>query len=186
MKNTPDSNKLMAFFAHHNCLHHIKQTPTTNVFFKQMFQEIDDAVKTINKIKNELGNNFYKLKITKIHFVKQIPKPSTFAVDVFPKIIREHINEHSLFSLTYSFHLFGRPITIIFLIEDANPEQHIETYNKYAVNMLAWLHIVNNYASKSCVKNLTIFVYHTTLTKELPKSDIDILSEQHVNTAFTR
>jgi len=185
MKITPDSHKLMSFFAHHNCLQHSKQNQTTNNLFKKMFQEMDAAVKAINKIKAELADNFYKLKIEKIHFVKQIPKPSTFAVDVFPKIVRKHIDEHSLFSLTYLFHLFGRPITIIFLIEVANPEQHIQAYNKYVDNMLVWLHIVNKYASKSCVKNLTVFIYHTSLTKELPKSDLDILSEQHVNTAFT-
>ena len=186
MKITPDSHKLMSFFSHHNCLQNIKQTPTTNNLFKQMFQEIDKGVKFVNNVKPELGEQFYKLKIERIYFVKQIPKPSTFAVNSFPKIIRKHIDEHSLFSLTYLFHLFGRPITIIFLIEDVNPEQHIQKYNTYVDNMLVWLHIVNKYASKSCVKNLTVFIYHTLLTKELPKSDLDILSEQHVNTAFTR
>ena len=51
--------------------------------------------------------------------------------------------------------------------------------------MLTWLYIVNEYASRSCAANLTVFVYHTSLTKELPKSSIEILNEHHVNTAFT-
>ena len=51
---------------------------------------------------------------------------------------------------------------------------------------MAWLHIVNEYASRSCSNTLTIFIYHTSLTKELPSSPIEILNENNVNTAFTR
>jgi hypothetical protein len=185
MSITPDSHKLMLFFGKHNCLPHIKQTQTTNVLFKKMFREIDSAVKYINRIKYEFADQFYKLKIEKIQFVKQIPKPSTFPADSFPRIVRKHIDDNSLSSLTYSFQLFGRPITIIFLVEDDKPEIYIDKYNTYVDRILIWLHIVNKYASKSCVEDLTIFIYHTALTKELPKSSVDILNECHVNTAFT-
>jgi hypothetical protein len=185
MSTTPDSHKLMLFFEKHNCLPHIKQTQTTNILFKKLYREIDTAVKYINQLKDEMGDQFYKLKIDKIQFVKQIPKPSTFPVDSFPRIVRKHIDENSLASLTYSFQLFGRPITIIFLIEDDKPEIYIDKYNTYVDRILIWLHIVNKYASKSCAEDLTIFIYHTTLTKELPKSSIEILNECNVNTAFT-
>ena len=52
--------------------------------------------------------------------------------------------------------------------------------------MLVWLYIVNQYASKSCSTDVTIFVYHTSLLKMLPQSNIEVLDESHVNTAFTR
>ena len=185
MKITSDSHKLMLFFGKHNCLPHIKQSASTKTLFKKLFNEIDAAVKYISTVKAEMGDTFYKLKIQKINSVNQIPKPTTFPVDGFPHIIRKHIDDYSFASLTYTFHLFGRPITIIFLIEDDKPELYIEKYNTYVDRMLTWLYIVNEYASRSCAANLTVFVYHTSLTKELPKSSIEILNEHHVNTAFT-
>jgi hypothetical protein len=51
--------------------------------------------------------------------------------------------------------------------------------------MLVWLYIVNIYSSKKCVKQLKIFIYHTTLLKILPESNVSILDEHNVNTAFT-
>ena len=51
--------------------------------------------------------------------------------------------------------------------------------------MLVWLYIVNIYSSKKCVKKLNIFIYHTTLLKILPESNVSILDEHNVNTAFT-
>ena len=185
MKLTKDSKKLMMFFNKHKCLPHIKQTKSTNQIFKTLFHELDEAVKYIESVKKQLGDSFYKLKINKIHSVSSIPKPSTFPSDSFPNLVRKHIDSHSLCSLEYSFELIGRPIHIIFLIEESNPEMHIDTYNNYVDHMLAWLYIVNQYASRDCASKLSVFVYHTSLTKELPKNPIEILNQHHVNTAFT-
>jgi hypothetical protein len=126
------------------------------------------------------------LKINKIDHVSKIPKPATFNADAFPNPVRKHIDDYSLSSLTYTFQLLERTITIHFLIEDDKPELHINKYNTYVDHILAWLYIANEYASKSCSKTLTIFIYHTSLTKELPSSPIQILNENNVNTAFTR
>jgi hypothetical protein len=48
-----------------------------------------------------------------------------------------------------------------------------------------WLYILNIYSSKTCVKNLTIYFYFTSLEKRLPQSNIVVLDEINVNTAFT-
>jgi hypothetical protein len=185
MKLTKDSKKLMMFFNKHKCLPHINQTKSTNQIFKNLFNDLDEAVKYIESVKKQLGDSFYKLKINKIQSVSSIPKPSTFPSDSFPDQVRKHIDSHSLCSLEYSFQLIGRPIHIIFLIEESNPEMHIDTYNNYVDHMLAWLYIVNQYASRDCASKLSVFVYHTSLTKELPKNPIEILNQHHVNTAFT-
>jgi hypothetical protein len=133
-----------------------------------------------------MGSSFYKLKITKIDTVKQVKKPKTFDSNSFPTSIQKHIDEHSLCELTYSLRLFKRDISIMFFIEDDRPEIYINKYNNYVDNMLAWLYIINKYASKNCSNKLDIFVYHTSLTKKLPTSSIEILNENNVNTAFTR
>jgi hypothetical protein len=186
MKLTNKSHKLMSFFHKYNCLPEIKQTKTTNAIFKKLFYEIEEAANFVSYTKSQMGDSFYKLRIKKIDNVNQIFKPSTFNVNAFPDEIREHIDEYSLSSLTYSFRLFERDITIHFLIEDENPEIHIEKYNTYVDHILTWLYIVNEYASQECSKKLTIFIYHTSLTKELPESPIEILDENNVNTAFTK
>ena len=182
MKITDNSKKLISFFHKYNCLPHIKQNKTTNAIFDKFFHEIDKAVKFVKQINKTL----YNLKIKKITNVNQIPKPATFNADVFPDPVRKHIDNHSLNSLTYSFQLFERAITIHFLIEDDNPKIFINKYNTYVDHILAWLFIVNEYASKTCSNTLDIFIYHTSLTKELPGSPVETLNENNVNTAFTR
>ena len=182
MKITNNSKKLLSFFYKYNCLPHIKQNNATNSIFKQLFYEIDKAVKFVK----QLDKSLYNLKIKKITNVSQIPKPATFNANVFPSPVRKHIDNHSLNSLTYSFQLFERSITIHFLIEEDNPEIFINKYNTYVNHILAWLFIVNEYASKACSNTLAIFIYHTSLTKELPGSPVETLNENNVNTAFTR
>jgi hypothetical protein len=131
MKITNNSKKLLSFFHKYNCLPHIKQTKATDTIFKQLFYEIDDAVNFVSYNKSQLGSSFYKLKINKINHVNQIPKPATFSADVFPVEVRKHIDDYSLSSLTYTFKLLERTITIHFLIEDENPVTHINKYNTY-------------------------------------------------------
>ena len=186
MKITNKSKKLISFFHKYNCLPLIKQTKATDAIFKHFFNEIDDAFRFVSYNKSQLGNSFYKLKINKIDHVTKIPKPATFNADSFPFEVRKHIDDNSLSSLTYTFQLLERTITIHFLIEDENPEAHVHKYNTYVDHILTWLYIANEYASQKCSNTLTIFIYHTSLTKELPSSPIQILNENNVNTAFTR
>jgi hypothetical protein len=48
-----------------------------------------------------------------------------------------------------------------------------------------WLYIINQYASKQCANSLVIYFYFTSLEKKLPTTNIHILDEINVNTAFT-
>jgi hypothetical protein len=186
MKLTKESNKLMSFFIKHNCLIPIKQTKKTDAVFKKLYSEIVNGVSYISELKSKMGDAFYKLKIVSITNISQIPKPRTFPPNSFPSQVRKHIDEYALSSLTYSFKLFERDISIMFLTEDENPEVLIETYNNYVEYMLVWLYIVNEYSSRSCVEQLKIYIYHTSLLKILPATNIEILNWNNVNTAFTR
>ncbi len=183
---TKESNKLMSFFIEHNCITHINQSKKTDIILEKLYREIVEGVSYINRLKLKKGHSFYKLKTAEITNIKQIPKPSTFSPNSFPEEVRKHIDEYSLSMLSYSFHLFDRNINIFFLTEEETPEQHIETYNNYVDYMLVWLYIVNTNSSKSCVEDCKIYIYHTSLLKQLPTSNMDILDRQHVNTAFTR
>lgn len=187
MKLTPDSNKLLKFFSKHHCLPHIHQTKATDNIFKKLFWEMDAAAKYILQEKTRLGQQtFYKLVVKRIHNVNSIPKPKTFPPDSFPHLVRKHIDEMSLCSLTYSIQLLNKPITIIFLAEEQyESDKTIQKYNKYVDNMLTWLYIVLQHASPKCAAKLSVYVYLTSLTKELPKTQVEILNQHHVNTAFT-
>ena len=132
-----------------------------------------------------MGSKFYKLQTNEIHSITQIPKPTMFPNDSFPKEVREHINDNTNNHLTYNFSLFDRLIKFHFVIEDSNLEIQIEKYNKYVDIMLTWMYILNQYASKSCSKEITVYLYFTELLKKLPDTNIQILGSNHVNTAFT-
>jgi len=186
MKLTNESYELMSFFIENNCLIPVKQSKKTDSLIKKLYHEIKDGINYIQNIKQKMGPSFYKLKILNITNVNQIPKPSTFPPNSFPTKIRQHIDDNLLSLLTYSFHLFGRNINIYFITEDSDPEKLIPTYNNYVDFMLVWLYIIDGYASRNCSSELKIFIYHTNLLKELPETNIHILDEENVNTAFTR
>jgi hypothetical protein len=188
MKLTNESHKLMSFFIKQNCIQSINQIQSkkTDNILKIIYKDIKNGVSYIDNLKTKKGPSFYNLKIENIIDKKKLPKPSTFSPDSFPEQVRNHIDNFSVSSLTYKFNLFSRHINIIFVTEDDNIENTIETYNTYIDYMLVWLYIVNIYSSKSCVKQLKIFVYHTQLLKELPNSNTKVLNENNVNTAFTR
>jgi len=144
MKLTKESNKLMSFFIRHNCLMPIKQTKKTDAIFIKLYHEITEGVSYIESVKARLGTSFYKLKITSITNVNQIPRPTTFPPNSFPNKVRTHIDEHALSVLSYSFNMFERKINIFFLTEDEDPETLVVDYNKYVDYMLVWLYMVQS------------------------------------------
>ena len=183
MKLTTESNKLMHYFSKHN-LQPVKQTSKTDMILAQLYDDIKSGCIYINTLRTKMGNSFYKVHIDHITNITQIPKPVTFSSNSFHVNIMAHINKHSVSSLTYKFHLFNRNITIIFITESEKLNE--STYHNYVNYMLVWLYIVTKQASTKCADNLTIFIYHTRLLKQLPNSNNHILNENNVNTAFTR
>ena len=183
MKLTKESNKLMSFFTKNDCLK-TKQTKKTDAIFKDIYDEIKEGVSYVNTIKANKANTFYKLTVKQITNKAQIIWPVTFSPDAFTSEVKKHIYENSNGLLTYKFNMFDRNISIIFVIEDKNVDALIETYNKYVDYMLVWLYIADMHSSKKCVKQLKIFIYHTSLSKQLPKTNIQILNQNNANTGF--
>lgn len=186
MKITHQSHKLMSFFVENNCLSPIEQSKNTDHLLEGIFKELLDGVAFVGAEKHRLKSAFYNPKITVIEHVKQIPKPTTFSVSGFPDLVRKTIDENCLSAISYSFNMYNRKINIHFVVESPGIDSKIHKYNGYVDYILYWLYIVNLHASKRCSGELTFFIYHTSLTKELPLSNIDILSENNVNTGFTR
>ncbi len=184
-KLTNTSKNLMSFFLDNNCINHVEQTVKTKKTITKLFKEIDKADNEIKLKKETEGSKFYKINIEKIVNISQVPKPKTFNATSFPKEIREHIDTATSYSLSYTFSLFERNISILFIVEETNVQLQIEYYNEYVEKILVWLYIINEYSSKKCSKNITLYIYFTSLKKKLPVSNIHILGENNVNTAFT-
>jgi len=183
MKLSKNSKQLMLFFTKNKYINKVNQTRRTNNIVKELYDNILESYKYLNTIKKE--GNYFNLSIKKIHSSRQISKPQNFNAYSFPEIVRKHIDTLSMSELTYTFSLFGRKITTHFVVEEDNVEHNIETYNGYIDSIIMWIYILNLYASKKCSNTLVIYIYFTTLEKKLPSSNIYILDEFNINTAFT-
>lgn len=183
MKLSKNSKKLMLFFTKNNHINKVKQTKNTKTLITELYNDIYDAYKYVINLKQK--GDLYNVTTNKIVTASQISKPRNFNSNSFPNIVRKHIDELTMSEISYSFSLYGRNIKIIFIVEEDNFELKIETFNSYVDTMIMWLYILNQYASKQCVNSLVVYLYFTSLEKNIPDSKISILNEINVNTAFT-
>ena len=175
----------MSFFTKNKYINHIDQTKRTDQIIESLYSDILNAYNYLLKIKQTREPKFYNITTKKIHSSTQITRPQNFNSNSFPEEIRKHIDELSLTELCYNFSLFNRNIKVFFITEEVNIELKLDVYNKHVDAIIIWLYILNEYASKQCASNLVIYFYFTSLEKKLPNSNIEILNESNVNTAFT-
>lgn len=183
MNLTSNSYKLLDFFKKHNCLSYTNETKKTDNIIKNIYYEIKESFQYINQLKEKYNSAFIKTTMQTIKNIGQIKKPTIFPANSFPQKIRKQIDENINTELMFYTHLFNRNITIYFLLEETTP--NFEIYEKYAERMLVWLYIIDSYASKHCANQLTIYIYHTSMKKRLPNTNLEVLGEENVNTAFT-
>lgn len=185
MRITNKSKLLITFFTKNKYIEHINQTKKTNSILTELYYELLDAYHFVENIKKNKGNSFYNITIKKINSTYEITRPKKFNANSFPKEVRIHIDEYCVSEISYTFSLFNREIKLFFITEDNNIELEINTYNNYVDTIIMWLYILNEYASKQCANKLIIYFYFTSLEKKLPESNIHILDENNINTAFT-
>ena len=184
MKLSDKSRKLMLFFSKNKHIHQGHQSKKTNNILKELYNDIFLSYKYLMQLKQK-GNSYFTFNIKKIINANQITRPQNFNSKSFPDLVRKHIDNLSMSELTYTFSLFGRSIKIHFIVEDVNVELKLDTYHKYVDTMIMWLYILNEYGSKTCSNTLIVYLYFTSLEKKLPSSNIFILDEININTAFT-
>ena len=184
MKVSNQTKQMMSFFTKNNHINIIKQTKRTDGILTELYGDICEARKYLEGVKKRDG--YYIITTRKIETTSQIPMPKYFNSNSFPETVRKHIEQFAATEITYTFSLFNRKITLIFVVEEDEHHSKIETFSKYVDAIIMWLYILNQYASKQCAESLVSYFYFTSLTKNLPSSNISILDEIHVNTAFTR
>jgi hypothetical protein len=185
MKLSKNSKLLMSFFMKNNCVNHISQTKNTDEITTELYKEIIDSYNYLIDLKRVKKNNFYNISIKKITNVSQISRPKNFNSNSFPEDIRNHIDQLSLSEISYTFSLFDRKIILHFIVEELEVEHKLDIYNRYVDAIIMWFYILNEYGSNKCASTFTIFFYFTSLEKKLPDSNINILDQINVNTAFT-
>ena len=183
MKISKNSKQLMMFFTKNNRINKVNQSKRTDSIVSELYKDIYEAFKYLINLKQK--GNYFTINIKKIINSTQISKPQNFNSKSFPDLIRNHIDELTMTELSYTFSLYGRNIKIHFIVEEDNVELKLDTFNSYVDAIIMWLYILNQYASKQCANSLVIYLYFTSLEKKIPDSNIIILDEIYVNTAFT-
>jgi hypothetical protein len=179
MNLSKQSKELMLFFSKNKHFIYEKQTERTKAILSELYNEILEAY---HYCKKKLR---YKTSIKKILTALQITKPVNFNSKSFPEIVRNHIDETMMSEISFSFSLYDREIKVHFIVENDGVELEVDLYNGYMEIITMWLYILNIYGSKKCANTLIIYFYFTSLEKSLPNSNIHILDEINVNTAFT-
>ena len=189
MKLSKSSLLLLDFFKNCKCIPIVSCNNNSKKIFRSLFNDIYDADLYIKLIKNG-KSNFYKRLIRNIKTVNDLPILNNFRKDIFTKEVQDHINSNMKLILIYSFELFNRKIIIHFIIEKNDLyENNIEKYDICVDSILMWSYILNKYSSIHCSKYWNIYLYFTSLEKQLPNKNIhlqdNILNYNHINTGFT-
>jgi hypothetical protein len=177
MQLTNQSQHLISIFEKE--MKYTHHTKATNTILTQFYNDIYAA----HSYLVQYNGLIYKTTLTPIRNPGQIPRPAVLSSKYFHADIQSHINNFSKTEIKYTFKMFARQITIIFVVEETNP--NLQLYNKHVESMILWLHVLNKYASPRCSNTLVVYLYFTSLEKQLPNSNSTVLNELHVNTAFT-
>jgi len=186
MNITKDSDKILSFLVKDDNINYKYHKPIgkSKHIFKVLYDKLSKAATLIK----EIGAS----EVTKITNPAQIVKPRDYDNRSFPAKIMEHINKNSKTQYLYTVNsntnpsLFSRTIKVYFVDEHNEP---IVDKNKYAdcfKKMLYWFYILNSCASSTCSQTITIYIYLSSVKKELPSHSSIIIDQNHANTGFTK
>jgi hypothetical protein len=185
---TNKSNTLMEFFLSNNKIPHLANPEQAHPILQTILDDLLDASKWIEEAKKD--PEFYHLKMKTIREEDDIPLCSHLKSAYIDSTVVSHIKKKSVFLSTYTIYLLDKTITIHFIFEKGylDPkwnEPNIQIMNSYVDNMLLWLHLSNKHTADTCANKLVIFVYLTSLEKNVPKTENTVISPNHVNTGVT-
>ena len=152
----------------------------TSIFFKEMYDNIQEAKKDFKKTKIKNFN------INEVTTQTQIPKPDSFHPNFFPDNIIQSIDTTSSHTMSFDYTLSKRTVDVQLVFMDKNSISEIEQqYTQYVEMIYIITHVLNNYSSIECGKNLNLFIYLTDFKKKVPMSSLDEFDTKHVNTAYS-
>jgi len=193
MKLTKSSELLLGFFKNNKCIPVVSCNNTSKKIFHSLYNDICNADLYIQSLKNgnnnNNNNNHYKRSLQYIKSKNDLPNFTNFPSNIFTKEVQNHIDASMKLIIKYSLYLFNRKINIHFIIEHADLDVKTMVYDNYVNSILLWSYILNKYSSIHCSKDWNIYLYFTSLEKQLPNKNIhlqdNILNYNHINTGFT-
>jgi len=185
MEFTKQSKMLLSQFiiTHKDCFRYSTLTPETKSIIAKLYDRIQRASIVSNQEKGEI-------RIRKITERAHIPQPKHL---VIPNDLRDRIYSHAMYHVSHSFSLFSREIIIHLVFEnEVNERKRVQSFRKHYEECIAkiklWLAVASELGVASpdtCSKNITIYIYMTPITKQLPSETSIVLDQRHVNTAYT-
>ena len=173
---TKHSQELASFFIQNNCINHERMNPKTREILTILYNQIKNTTNDIKNIK-------FTKQLRKVSLLHTSIKPRSFDLRSFPETIIKHIDSTASIEITYYFSLKERNITVHFILEKSSEITKCDNHINLIIHLMC---ILNIYSNKMCSRNLNIFIYMTSLKKELPKTNAHVLDQTNVNTAFTR
>jgi len=167
------------------CMLNKEINPNSNSIETTFFKELFDKFKISEKY---IDSTAVKTKIRKnninIETIQQIKFPELYNDSFFPDKIKKVIELNTIKGVIYNTILDKRKINFYFYIQDNDISYStLDIYVKY---MLMWIYILNTYDGyNNCSQHLNIFIFLTNFEKNIPSDNITILSQEHVNTAYT-
>ena len=173
---TKHSQELTSFFIQNNCISHERIKPNTIEILTVLYNQIKNT-------NNEMKNIKITKQLRKVSLSHTSIKPRSFDLHSFPETIIKHIDFTASIEITYNFSLQERNFTVHFILENSTEITKCDNHINLIIHLMC---ILNIYSNKICSRKLDIFIYMTSLKKELPKTNAHILDQTNVNTAFTR
>ena len=192
MNITKDSDKILSFLVKDDNINYKYHKPIGKS--KHIFKVLYDKLSKASTLIKEIGAS----EVTKITNPEQIVKPRDYDNRSFPAKILQHIDQHSKTQYLYIVNsntstnsstnssLFSRTIKVYFVDEH---NDQVPDPNKYAdcfKKMLYWFYILNSSASRTCSQTITVYIYLSSVKKELPLHSSIIIDQNHANTGFTK
>ena len=147
--------------------------------------DINMLYELLNKANSETKDIPIDTKYFTINTVKDIPKPVSFNSNFLPDNIRESINNDSTSYIRYIYVLDKRQIRINMIFNEENIELEMDKYKEYIRTILLWLKLITNFTSNACSNRLTIYLYMTDFKKVLPKSSVDTIGINNINSGYS-
>lgn len=177
MELTNQSKRLLKIFSNEYDINHEPQNATTKRILTKLYHDMIEAQLYIKS-----NINFD----TRVRRINTLTKPNIMNINIIPTEVLNHIYKKMDTEIVFTFSLQERNINIYFMVEKSISKEELETYNHYVEAIAIWLYIINMYSSKKCVKTLSVYLYLTSLEKQLPTSNQDsVLDANNINTAFT-
>ena len=172
-------------FIKQNYKHLLKYTfdEKTNNILKELYEIIGISFSKFNNtlqiLLNDENNKFIKQET--YSGKSNIAYPLQFEKYDFPSQIITYIENEILKQKRYTFLIKGRKINV-YIGYEVNSNVNFQFIIE---KILIWINILTYYSSHKCSQELSIYLYLTSLKKELPNNG-EIIDWINVNTAFTR